>query len=78
MLFPSKIAKQTGGYGADWRALIAKRAGLSGVQWRQAISKLADGSNDPVDWAKAIRSSTGVHDWQSGIDDLVRQQFTPE
>jgi hypothetical protein len=78
MLFPSKIAKQTGGHGANWRALIAKRAGLSGVQWRQAISKLAGGSNDPVDWAEAVRSSTGVHDWQRGIVDLVSDQpFTP-
>jgi hypothetical protein len=78
MLFPSKIAKQAGGYGANWRALVAKRAGLSGVQWRQAVAKLSGRSIDPVDWAEAVRSSTGVRDWQQGIDTLVRQKFTPE
>jgi hypothetical protein len=78
MLFPSKIAKQTGGHGANWRALIAKRAGLSGVQWRQAVAKLSGKSIDPVDWAEAVRSSTGVRDWQKGIADFASDvPFTP-
>jgi hypothetical protein len=75
VIFPSKIAKRTGGFGIDWRTAVARRAGMSGVQWRQAIVKLT-GTTDPIDWAKAVRKSEAVDDWQQGIASLVSNEPT--